>query len=152
MMTVSHAVSGAFIAAALPNPLLYIPLCLACHYAEDFVYHWDIGTGMHKEGARGLKITFLLALFDALLAIALVAIFWRQTPWHFDLNIWFGAFFAILPDLIELPHIFLGKDFKILRLPEKWHDFVHRSTPNIWLGLLPQVIVILSIFLITRQQ
>lgn len=150
-MTVSHAVSGAFIASALPNPLLYIPVALACHYAQDSIYHWDFGTGMTKAGTRSIKQTFILAALDALLGIALIALIWQQTPLDFNIHIWLGAFFCILPDLMEMPHLFFKKDFLLTRPLERWHDFIHRSTSNIFLGILPQIIIVLLICLIVKH-
>ncbi|MDR0463414.1 MAG: hypothetical protein LBG64_04310 [Pseudomonadales bacterium] len=144
MMSITHAVSGAYIASVLPNPLLYVPLALACHYAQDFIPHWDFGTGI-KKGVRSIKATFMFALIDLIIAALLIMIFWQQTPFDFNIHIWMGAFAGIFPDLMEAPTTFLGMKMKFLRPLAHLHDVVHHSTTSIAWGILPQLLIIVTV-------
>ncbi|EKD43638.1 MAG: hypothetical protein ACD_72C00193G0001, partial [uncultured bacterium] len=76
MLSVSHAVTGAFIAAKLPHPALYVPLILASHYLEDWIPHWDVGTGL-SNGTRKRSTAFILEIFDLAIALGLVYLFWQ---------------------------------------------------------------------------
>ncbi|MEK7458021.1 MAG: hypothetical protein AAB612_00835, partial [Patescibacteria group bacterium] len=67
MLSISHAATGAFLAAKLHNPLLYVPVVLVSHYIEDWVLHWDVGTGL-SNGTRKKSTAFILEIFDLALA------------------------------------------------------------------------------------
>lgn len=114
MLSISHAATGAFIAAKISNPVLAIPLILASHYLEDWILHWDVGTGL-SNGTRHRKDAFLLEIVDLLCAGLLVLLLFP--PQHIPTNIgeifsvqnqstfyiWFGAFLGLLPDFLEAP-------------------------------------------------
>ncbi len=145
MMSAAHAVTGAFIASCLPSPWLFIPLAFASHFLLDHVQHFDAGTGM-RTGKQRFYTIVVLAFLDLLIAALLIAIFWRQTlPSHFTWTIWLGAFFGILPDILESTQLFFHHSFAVLQPLYHFHEYVHRSTTNVFWGILPQVILILCI-------
>ena len=71
MLSVSHAATGAFIASKLPHPALYIPLTLAAHYLQDWIPHWDVGTGL-SNGTRSKRTAMILEIFDLAASVGLI--------------------------------------------------------------------------------
>lgn len=69
MTSTGHAVLGVAIAAAIPDPLIGIPLAVLSHVAADAFPHWDTGTNMLKKSRQefvigsviDLTISFILA-------------------------------------------------------------------------------------------
>ncbi|HKY73689.1 MAG TPA: hypothetical protein VJ246_00030 [Patescibacteria group bacterium] len=154
MLSISHAATGAFLAAKLQHPLLYIPATLASHYLEDWVLHWDVGTGL-TNGTRKRTHAFFLELIDLALAGTIVLWMYPTNPLsaiqHFFTGQWtgldpyFGAFLGLLPDFIEAPRNFLRWNPWFLKPFNTFHHAVHNSTPNMLLGLMPQVVVLAAI-------
>lgn len=145
MLSISHAATGAFIAAKLPNPLLYIPLTLASHYIEDWIWHWDVGTGL-TSGKRKRIHAFLFELVD--LAIAAGIVWWmmqtKSDP-TLQLHMAVGAFTGLVPDFVEAPRNFLKYNPWFIKPFNKFHHSVHRSTPNMALGLYPQTLLLAAV-------
>lgn len=149
MLSIAHGVTGAFIATSLPNPVLYVPLTFASHYLEDWIPHWDVGTGL-STGKRKINTAIILELGDLALTFLLVWLFWGygqsdQSVFHLAL---IGAFVGLLPDFMEAPRNFLKKEPFFLKPFNEIHGWFHHSTHNMWLGLAPQFIVIVLIFLL----
>jgi hypothetical protein len=147
MLSIAHMATGAFVASALPSPVLYIPVTLAAHYLEDWIPHWDVGTGL-SNGKRSKKAAFLLELADLALAFLLVFWWWQYGNSEFQWHIWVGAVTAIVPDLIEAPTNFLKWEPAWLKPINDFHGWLHCSTPQVVLGLLPQILVIAMIALV----
>lgn len=160
MLSVSHALTGAFIASRVSNPLLAAPLILGSHYLEDWIPHWDLGTGL-GNGSRKRSTAFLLEFFDLGLAGLLIYLFWgfgevgnfhtllggdlqsltlilNDPFWH----IWLGAFVSLIPDFLEAPRNFLKWEPKFLKPINEFHSKFHTSIPHLWVGLLPQMILV----------
>jgi hypothetical protein len=74
MLSISHAVTGAFIAVKVGNPALAIPLILLSHYLEDAIPHWDVGTGLTK-GVKSPALAFRLEIIDVALAGIFVLVY-----------------------------------------------------------------------------
>ena len=147
MLSIAHGTTGAFIAKIIPNPIISIPLVLASHFLEDRVPHWDVGRGLGNK-TKSKKNAFIQELFiDFPLSIILVFLFF-QIGKPFDWHIWLGWFIGLLPDFLEFPSNFLNIKLPILNSVTKLHEFVHRSTDNVFWGLLPQFAVILVVFLL----
>lgn len=148
MLSIAHAVTGAFIAAQLPEPIVFIPLAIASHFVLDHVAHFDAGTNM-KDPRRKTYITLIAAAVDLLVAGILIALIWRQTPTNFTWQIWLGAFCGILPDVLESTELFFHRPIGILKPLYQLHEKVHVSTSNPFWGTLPQVILVIFIGLLT---
>src|SRR5258708_22646136 len=106
MLSISHSLTGAFIATHLPNPLLYVPLVMASHYLEDWIPHWDVGTGL-SSGKRKRSTAIILELGELSITFSLVYLFFQYGHSTFQLHIWIGAFIGLLPDFMEAPRNFL---------------------------------------------
>ncbi len=149
MVSIAHAAAGSFIAATFPSPWVYIPLCLASHFALDFVRHFDVGVAMKMHHFSKKEIVFYEAL-DLLIAFGVVAFAFRQTPDHFQLHIWLGAFFGILPDILETSDYFFQHPIQLLSPLYYLHDTYHHSTKSVLWGSLPQIILVSIIVLAAR--
>lgn len=147
MLSISHALTGAFIAHKVPNMIVAVPLILASHYLEDWILHWDVGTGL-SNGTRKKQTAIILELFD--LAISGLLIYWWFQAGSSTLNTaaWFGAFIGLLPDFMEAPRNFLHFNPWWLKPFNDFHHGFHHSTPNMFLGLFPQIVVVGLIFLL----
>lgn len=144
MLSIPHALTGAFIASKLPHPALYIPLALAFHYLQDWTPHWDVGTGL-SNGTRKRSTAIRLELVDLALTVVLVYVLWIDQPFDLQLHIWAGAFVGLLPDFMEAPRNFLRWEPAFLKPFNNFHHHFHESTPNMVLGLAPQIIIVLVI-------
>ncbi|PIR61637.1 MAG: hypothetical protein COY81_03705 [Candidatus Pacebacteria bacterium CG_4_10_14_0_8_um_filter_43_12] len=145
MLSVPHALTGAYVASKLPHPLLYIPLAVAFHYLEDWIPHWDVGTGLSK-GTRKRSTAFKLELIDLTITVGLMYLFWHTEPQVLQYHIWAGAFAGLVPDFIEAPRNFLKWEPAIFKPFNDVHGKFHFSTPNWVVGLLPQIVVVLMIW------
>jgi hypothetical protein len=140
MLSISHSLTGALIASKLPHPLLYVPLTLACHYLQDWIPHWDVGTGL-SNGKRKRSTAIALEIVELVISVILIYFFWKDTDVSIMLHIWAGAFTGLVPDFLEAPRNFLKWEPKFLKPLNEFHNQFHHSTPIIWLGLLPQVLL-----------
>lgn len=147
MLSISHAVTGAFIAYAIPNIWIFAPLAFLSHFILDHIKHFDVGTGIKKK-SRHIAWTLYWTIIDLLLGALLIILIWQQKLTDFTWQIWIGAFFGILPDILESTKLFFHRSFKFLEPLYQLHKKVHRSTLNVFWGLLPQVILITIISLL----
>lgn len=141
MTSIAHVLTGAYVASNLPHPALYIPVAIALHYFEDWTPHWDAGTGL-SSGKRSRKTALILGLIDLAIALVLVYFLWQRSSEFIEWHIWIGAIAGITPDLVEAPKNFLKWNPWFIKPFNDFHDAVHQSIPNVWLGLLPQAIVV----------
>ncbi len=148
MLSISHAMTGAFIATALPFPPLSIPLVLASHYLEDWTPHWDVGTGL-SAGTRKRSTAIIFGVVDLAIALTLVYFIWQFGRDSINWHAWLGVFFALLPDFLEAPRNFLRWEPAFTKPLNKIHKRLHHSTPNMVVGLMSQVIVVGTILWLT---
>lgn len=146
MLSISHAVTGAFIAVKVTNPALAIPLILCSHYLEDAIPHWDVGTGMSK-GLKSPTLALRHEFVDLALAGFLVLVFFPpHTPLHpssfFSSPAIWGALLGLLPDFLEAPRNFLKYEPAWLRPINRFHHAFHHSIPRPLDGLAPQFILL----------
>ena len=147
MLSISHSLTGAFIASKLPHPALYIPLTLVTHYFQDWIPHWDVGTGL-SNGLRTRVAAFLLELIDLAISITLIYFFWQNSQAEIQYHVWLGAFVGLIPDFLEAPRNFLNWEPWFLKPINKFHHWFHHSVVNKVLGLTPQIITIGLIWLL----
>lgn len=140
MLSISHALTGAFIATKLSNPLLYAPTIVASHYFEDWIPHWDMGTGL-TNGLRTRKGAFILGLIELVIGLGLVLAFWYAAGIKVLVTAGIGAFLGLLPDFLAAPKTFLKWQFPFLRPLDAFHKKTHHSAASMWVGLTPQVIL-----------
>lgn len=144
MLSISHALTGAFIATKVGNPLLAIPLILASHYIEDYTLHWDVGTGL-TNGSRKKRDAILLELADLAITGILIILLFQVGKTGLQFPAYWGGFVGLLPDFIEAPRNFFKFNPWWLKPFNDFHYKFHRSTPNMLLGLLPQVAVVAAV-------
>lgn len=119
MLEFAHALTGATIAAQIPNPAISLPLAFLSHFAVDLLPHWnpDLKQKKKKEGLFYLPTpTIIFILLDSLLGLALgLYIALKALP---EINrallALAGAFLAVLPDLAEAPYLFLNLKSKLV--------------------------------------
>lgn len=123
MLETPHALVGAAIATKIPNPAISLPLAFASHFVLDMIPHWNphLNTELKKYGKITTKSKGIIAA-DVITAGAfgtLMATQFATSPYHF-VTILSGAFFGILPDLVEGPYFFLNWKNELVL---KWLSF-----------------------------
>jgi hypothetical protein len=150
MVSISHAVTGAYIASMMPDqPWLYLPLAFGSHFVLDYVTHFDLGIAMKMYRWNKLEIAIWESL-DLLVAGVLVAVIWGQSAANFNWAIWLGALVSVTPDFMEATDYFFECPLKILKPFYKFHHDFHNSTRNVFWGLLPQVILVITLGVVVR--
>lgn len=149
MLVGIHALAGGFIATKIPQPLISYPLILGVHFLMDSIPHWDFGTGMVSgKNKRSKAKTALLGIIE-LLAGIIFCWFLFQKGFPLNPKLWGGILMGILPDLLEVPPLFLNyRPFPLNKI-EYFHSCIaHRSGsfPN---GLIPQIIILSAVILLS---
>lgn len=140
MLSISHSLTGAFLAVTLQHPVLFVPAVLASHYLEDWFPHWDVGTGL-SNGSRKRQDAILLEFVELGISFILLYLIFQNGSAELNWLAWFGAFLGLLPDFLEAPRNFLKWEPAWLKPINNLHHSFHHSTPNIMRGLLPQVVL-----------
>jgi hypothetical protein len=144
MLSVTHAATGAFIAQQLPYPEIYLPLTLFSHYLQDWIPHWDMGTGL-SNGSRKISTAFWLEWLDLAMAGVLIYLVWQAGQTQLQLHVWLAALVSLIPDFLEAPKNFLRWQPAFLKPLNKLHHYFHGSIPHMWLGLAPQLATLILI-------
>lgn len=147
MLSITHSLTGAFLASKLPAPVVYFPIIMATHYLQDWIPHWDVGTGL-SSGKRKKKTAVILEFIELGITVGLVYFFFQHGHTQVQYHAWAGAFIALIPDFMEAPRNFLKWEPSILRGLNNFHGLFHHSTPNMAFGLTPQLIAIIAIWVL----
>ena len=148
MVSIAHALTGAYLASVCPEPLVYVPLAVASHFILDYVRHYDIGVAMKKYHFGKIQI----AIWETLdLAISAALIWWlfHTYPLPYQGHILAGALCGILPDIIETSDYFFNQPLPIFRPFYYFHERFHHSTTHVWWGVWPQLFLICAIVFLT---
>ena len=148
MLSLAHAPVGALIAVKIGNPFIALPIIFASHFLMDWIPHWDVGAGMSK-GIRKKDDAIKMEIVELFLTFALVFAWWQVGNPQIAWLAWFGAFIGILPDLIKSPKLFFNFTPAWLKPFNEFHDSFHCSTQNKLIGLTPQVITLLVVWLVS---
>lgn len=140
MLSISHSLTGSLIAVTMPQPWLYIPVIFASHYIEDWIPHWDVGTGLSR-GTRKRSTAIFLELVELGITAILIYLFFQAGKTEINWLAWIGGFVALIPDFIEAPRNFLRWEPWFFKPLNDLHGAFHHSTPNVLFGMLPQVIL-----------
>lgn len=138
--------TGAFLATTL-HPVLVIPAIFASHYLEDWIPHWDVGTGL-SSGKRKRTTAILLELGELAISVGLLYVFFQAGRSEINTVAWLGGFLALLPDFMEAPRNFLKWEPKFIRPFNDLHQYFHHSTPDMLVGLTPQIVVLAVIWVL----
>lgn len=145
MTWLNHAATGAFVAIAIKNPAIALPVALASHFLTDIIPHWDF---KYKGGLKQMQAGRLLDLNLAFIFLIIVAAIKLKSA---GLVIGCGLL-AILPDAIYLPYFLSGKQNKkySYRVLNTFKDFSHniQKSETRW-GLLVEVgwLILMSILI-----
>jgi hypothetical protein len=131
MLETPHALVGMVFAAIIPNPLVGWPLAFLSHFLVDMLPHWNWQPDARPWSLLGIILDLVL------LQICLVHLV-LQSP--LKLILAGGAFFAILPDLLEAPYIFLDYNNRYLKNLMQFQKRIQNKIPPLP-GLVTQIIL-----------
>lgn len=148
MLETPHAVVGAAIATAIPNPVIALPLAFASHFALDMVPHWNphLNTELKKYG-KITKTSRKIVYFDSFLALSLggaIAYMALPSAAHAT-TVLLGAFVGVLPDVVEIPFYFFTSKNKYIESWIKFQKSIQSDTTPLP-GLATQVIAVIASF------
>ena len=139
MLETPHVAVGAAIVAAIPNPLISIPLAFASHFILDMTPHWNphLNTETKKFGHLTNQTLLIIGL-DLACALVLAAFLYKYTDSPYIL---FGAFASILPDVVEGPYFLWGWKNKYVDIWMKFQKSIQVDA-NIFWGTITQLVVV----------
>lgn len=149
MLSISHSLTGAFLAVTLQHPALFVPAIFASHYLEDWIPHWDVGTGLTK-GTRKRHHAIIMEIGELIITGALLYLYFQQGQASINWLAWWGGFIALVPDFLEAPRNFLKWEPAFIKPLNELHGYFHHSTPNMLVGLTPQVLLWIAIWFLAR--
>jgi len=156
MLLTPHTAVGIALGAAIPNPIISVPLAFISHFALDMVPHWDdLGLGEIAHGSRPLKTrAFRLMLIDGLIALSLLLFFlyWAMPDYGVGMTISASAFAANLPDLFYLPLFFKKRPGWALWVARLQSRIQANSRAPVAFGLLIQLFATVVGSLVARQE
>jgi hypothetical protein len=146
MLETPHAVIGAAIATAIPNPFIAIPLAFLSHFALDMTPHWNphISTELKKYGEITKRSKRIIYADCALAVITSAFIASRALPdTGSAMTIGLSSFAGILPDVIEAPYFFLHWKTKFLENWLKFQKSIQNDVGVFW-GMSTQVVTVIA--------
>lgn len=146
MLSIAHSSVGALIATRLPNPIVSVPLILCSHYILDYVIHWDCGTGL-SSGRKTIKTALQHEFVDLIATAVFIYMIFEPGSAGINYQAWFGAFVGLVPDFMEAPRNFFKWEPAFLKPFNRFHHSFHHSTPNMIVGLTPQLVLLFFIAL-----
>lgn len=146
MTTTSHAITGAFVATLVKQPLLAIPLAFISHFICDMIPHFEL---RWKFGSRKMWIRLFA---DGLIALA-VAVFLVMNNAKNPFLLAVCGFAAMSPDLFWLYYGLRGR----INKPQTYDPLSRFHARIQWYEKVPGLAVelpwdIMLIFLILRLQ
>ena len=145
MTATGHAVIGTVIAATVRDPVIAIPIAVVSHFAADLFPHWDTATHWREKGKQKL---YRDSIMDGFLALFLV---WVLTEFVFPGTSLIYAIiiviFALLPDILTAPYLFLNSKFPPFLWAYKFQKLFDSKLDKPW-GIIGQTILVLGIVII----
>lgn len=142
MLEFPHALVGAAIATAIPDPRISLPLALISHFITDYVPHWNphLNTELKTTGKVSTR-SKIIVMADAGLAL-MVGTYLATRSGNF-IVVMLACFLAVAPDVAEIPYYFLGlKDIPWIKKLIDYQRAHQWNVKPIW-GILSQVLVVL---------
>lgn len=146
MIVLAHFLIGALIGKSLESFLLIAVLAFISHFLLDAIPHLDQGSFKKREDWKAG--TWFLVFIDVVIGAGFALYFALQFEFW---PIAIGAAFAVLPDVINN----LAWMFGWLRKPffKQFHEIHDKigfklTRELLWLGVILEVVVILSLFAI----
>jgi hypothetical protein len=150
MLTTPHALIGALIILKTQNPIWGFFLAFLSHFIFDFfVPHWNphIYTEKNAQGKISKK-SFLIIITDILIANLglLIISLSLQLNLVNAVLLWIGAFFAVIPDLIEAPYYFFDFQNNLLnKYIQLEHN--HQLDAGPFWGVVTQLITLTAVII-----
>ena len=141
MLETPHGLVGMAIVAAIPNPLVSLPLAFLSHFAVDMLPHWN-----WRPDARPLSLLGIVLDLILLEILTVYFVAYSSQP----LTLAAGSFFAILPDLLEAPHIFFGFNNHYLQKLYTFQKSIQNNVPALP-GILTQLLLSAACLLILKS-
>lgn len=145
MTATAHVIVGTVIAAKIGNPTLAIPIAVASHVVLDLIPHWDTATNRKDKSRKRLFIdSFVDVLTATAVSYTIIVFFFPKTDLFYAATI---ALFALLPDILMAPYLFLRIGFF------KWaYDFGKMTNNELDKprGVLTQTGVIIAAILLAK--
>jgi len=123
MILTTHALTGAVIGKNVENIWLVIILSLASHYILDFFRHGEY-LNRKSKWSDFWKVSVDL-ITGGIMILALIEL--RNIPSSVQINMFWGAFFSMLPDFLTLLYWKFGVNF--LKKLFNFHAWIHRYPP-----------------------
>lgn len=148
MLESMHAITGAVIAYKLGSPLISLPIALLSHFLLDLLPHWNPSLTKEKKqkGRLGTKTKLLIyadCFWGLILGLWVAA---KTLPdWPKLLVVLAGCLAAILPDLVEAPYFFFGRQNKFISKLMEFQNR-HQWKASMVPGILFQVIYLGALF------
>ncbi len=133
MTTTNHAITGAFIATLIKQPLLAMPLSFLSHFICDALPHFDVN---FKFGTKGM---YQYLFFDGVFALLAAAfLLWQGVDNPALLAI--CGFAAMSPDLLWLYYGLEGRlgKYDSYGPVAKLHHVIQWSATK--LGIIPEIV------------
>lgn len=147
MTATAHAVVGVVLAAAIPNPLIGIPIAILSHIPIDLIPHWDAGTHFDKKTGRQLFWeAFLDVCVGYFVAYAVLFIFFPQTNLIYAFFMIFAAQFL---DYLPTPYYMFNIKNKLFKTFFDLSDRFNSKLDKPW-GIVTQVAFLTSIIVIAK--
>lgn len=145
MTATAHALVGGAIAAAIPNPMIGLPLAAISHPFLDMIPHWDFGWGWRKKTKVRL---FSEAIFDLTLGVILAYLLFGR-----NVDFWYFSGCILLSeswDILQSPYWLLGWKFPPFSSFYNIQHAIQGKAKLPW-GILTQAgtVVAISLFLRT---
>lgn len=146
MLETPHIFVGALIATKVANPMLAVPLALGSHFVLDMLPHWNphINREIKTYGSPTMKSKILI-LFDSVFGLisGLLIAFSFYPDIVMVLTVLLCCFAAVLPDIVEIPYYFFGRDQKWAVSWIKWQKSIQNDVAPLP-GVLSQILVVVA--------
>lgn len=143
MVELPHTIVGAAIAVKIGNPALALPLAFASHFVLDMLPHWNPQISSEKRILGELrpktKKVIAIDVVVSLIVGTLIATSVLPDVRHFVVVL-LGAFFAVLPDVLEGPYFFFNQQNRFISTLLKFQQSLQFKVPFIP-GVLTQVLL-----------
>jgi hypothetical protein len=147
MLLTPHTLVGIAIGTVIQNPAIAVPISFLSHYVGDVMPHWDFFSHTSREERlRGWRPIAVMADMTIGVAVGLTATFyalWALNNSALAIRIFLCGIAAVLPDVLEAPHIYMQKDPRGLGTLTKIQKKLQVQAPLPW-GIISQLLVILA--------
>ncbi len=153
MLLTPHTIVGVAIGATVQDPVAAGAISLSMHFLGDLVPHWDFFSHTTHEqrrtGWRPIAVMFDMAVGICIGLSAVLYALWVLNSPIIAVSIFVAGIASVLPDAIEAPLIYCGKD--IAPAVTNVQRRLQFQAPLPW-GLLTQaVVIVLSAFVILNS-